>query len=111
MGFKVTEGEICCITLYLVSPQVGSRLKETSYRKTESDLLNVVRNVSRYINNEAKVSGHKKYAYSFILYLCLHVINVIFNIKLLDIFIDGEFWDLGSRFVPYTYFLPTRNYV
>ena len=28
-------------------------------------------NVCRYINNEAKVSGHKKYAFGFILYLCL----------------------------------------
>ena len=70
----------------------------------------MVRNVSRYINNEAKVSGHKKYAYSFILYLCLHVINVMFNIYLLDIFIDGEFMGLGSRFVSYTNFLTTRNY-
>ena len=63
--------------------------------------MNVVQNVCQYINNVAKVSGHKKYAYSFIFYLSLNVLNVIFNIYLLDIFIDGEFKDLGSRFVFY----------
>ena len=68
--------------------------------------MNVVRNVSRYIKNEAQgriISGHKRYAYSFILYLSLHVLNVIFNMYLLDVFIDGEFRDLGSRFVSTTY--------
>ena len=63
----------------------------------------MVRNVCRYIDNEAKVSGHKKYAFSFIFYLCLHVLNVIFNIYLLDIFIDGEFLGLGNRFVTSNY--------
>jgi len=71
----------------------------TVNKKTLDEKKNVSRNVCRYINNEAKVSGHKKYAYGFILYLCLHILNVIFNIYLLDILIDGEFRGLGSRFV------------
>ena len=72
----------------------------------------MVRNVSRYIKNEAQgciISGHKRYAYSFIIYLCLHVLNVILNMYLLDIFIDGEFLDLGSRFVSLTYCFRTHQ--
>ena len=88
-------------TSKIVSAQLRAKFNGTSYRKTESERLNVVQNVCQYINNVAKVSGHKKYAYSFIFYLSLNVLNVIFNIYLLDIFIDGEFKDLGSRFVFY----------
>ena len=88
-----------CKQVKLASAQLRSRLTGPSYRKTKAEKRTVSQNVCRFINNEAKVSGHKKYAYGFILYLCLHILNVILNIFLLDILIDGEFMRLGSRFV------------
>ena len=59
----------------------------------------MVGNVARYIKNEIAVWGHKKYAYGYLLYLGLNVFNVLFNIFLLNLFLNGEFLNLGTGFV------------
>ena len=74
------------------------------FRDSEDKRVNVLENVSRYIKNENQVSGHKKYAYGYIFYLCMHILNVIFNFYLLDVFIDGDFLNLGSLFVSLAFF-------
>lgn len=59
---------------------------------------NVVRNVARYIRDDIADAGHNKYAYGYLLYLGLNVLNVLFNIFLLNLFLNGEFLKLGIRF-------------
>eukprot|EP00092_Neocalanus_flemingeri_P075203 GFUD01093128.1.p1 GENE.GFUD01093128.1~~GFUD01093128.1.p1 ORF type:complete len:245 (-),score=59.73 GFUD01093128.1:47-682(-) len=51
------------------------------------------------VKNIASTYGHKKYAYGFFFCQFLNLINVIFNIWLLDQFIEGKFLDLGSRWI------------
>ena len=72
-----------------------------SFRDSEDNkkLGNVVKNVSRYIKNENQVSGHKKYAYGYLLYLGFNLLNVVFNFYLLNVFLKGDFVNLGSRYV------------
>ena len=71
------------------------------FRQSEDDKKgNIVKNVSRFIKND-NVSGHKKYAYGYLFYLCLHILNVIFNIYLLNVFISGDFLNLGTEFVSF----------
>ena len=68
-------------------------------QKNASDRQEIVANVTKYIVKEAKTLGHKKYAYGFWSCLILNFINAIFNFILLDIFIGGEFLNLGVRWL------------
>jgi len=63
------------------------------------DRSKVVRNVTNYIIKEAKSSGHKKYAYGFWSCWILNLINVISNFIILDSFIDGNFFNLGTEWI------------
>ena len=70
------------------------------FRESEDKqkLRNVVSNVARYIRDDIADAGHNKYAYGYLIYLILNVLNVLFNIFLLDLFLNGEFLSLGVRF-------------
>ena len=70
------------------------------FRESEDKqkLRNVVSNVARYIRDDIADAGHNKYAYGYLIYLILNVLNVLFNIFLLDLFLNGEFLNLGIRF-------------
>ena len=65
----------------------------------EDDRLNMVKNIARFVDREGRMYGHKKYAYGFLFCQFLNLINVIFNIWLLDSFIEGKFLDLGFQWI------------
>jgi len=72
---------------------VGNKQKEVKDRKE------VIRNITNYIVKEAKTLGHMKYAFGFWGCLILNLVNAVFNFELLDIFIEGQFRNLGSKWI------------
>ena len=72
---------------------VGKKQKESK------DQEEVIKNITNYIVKEAKTLGHMKYAFGFWGCLILNLVNAIFNFFLLDIFIEGQFTNLGSKWI------------
>jgi len=68
-------------------------------KQKEEDRLNMVKNIARFVEKDNRTYGHKKYAYGFLFCQFLNLLNVIFNIWLLDAFIEGHFLDLGFKWI------------
>ena len=59
---------------------------------------NMVQNISRVVDPESKLCGHRKYGYGFLLYLLLNIANVVFNVWLMNKFLGGDFLNLGIKY-------------
>ena len=59
---------------------------------------NMVQNISRVVDPESKLCGHRKYGYGFLLYLLLNIANVVFNVWLMNTFLGGDFLNLGIKY-------------
>ena len=68
-------------------------------QQKEGDRKNMVKNIARFVDKENGLYNHRKYAYGFLFCQFLNLVNVIFNIWLLNTFIEGRFLDLGSRWI------------
>ena len=72
---------------------VGKKQKESK------DQEEVIKNITNYIVKEAKTLGHMKYAFGFWGCLILNLVNAIFNFFPLNISIEGQFTNLGSKWI------------
>merc|ERR1712080_25938 len=61
-----------------------------------------IEKIAKFLHTYRKGMGHRKYSYSYYLCTGLNLLNVIINIILLDIFIDGQFLSLGSRWMSFS---------
>jgi len=68
-------------------------------QQKEEDRQNMVKNIARFVDKDTSLYNHRKYAYGFFFCQFLNLANVIFNIWLLNHFIEGEFINLGSRWM------------
>ena len=68
-------------------------------QQKEEDRMNMVKNIARFVDRETGLYNHKKYAYGYLFCQFLNLINVVFNIWLLDTFIEGHFLDLGWKWI------------
>ena len=63
----------------------------------ESERQEMIEKVARYVEAKNKCLSYRKYCYGYIFYLCLNVVNVVFNIFLSNTFLHGDFLNLGFR--------------
>jgi len=71
-----------------------ARTAETEKRKE------IVQNIGRFIQREGRLTqGHKRFAYGFLGTCLLNIFIVLLNIWLLDLFISGNFRNLGYDYL------------
>ena len=73
-------------------------LKEVFFSsQPESERHKMIEKVARYVEAKNKSLSYRKYCYGYIFCLCLNVANVVFNIFLMNIFLHGDFLNLGLK--------------
>jgi len=83
------EGKMKCIAEGVTTGNNG----DSSARQT------IINNIAKFIAKQNKTKGHVKYAASFMICQVLSLLNVLFNVFLLDVFFQGKFLDFGARWI------------
>merc|ERR1719193_1580234 len=65
----------------------------------EKQRRNTIKNISKFIHQQNKSSGHAKYAYGFLGCLCLSLAVVVFNFYFLNVVFKNKFNNLGIRWL------------
>ena len=65
------------------------------FSQPESERQGMIEKIANYIEAKNKCLSYRKYCYGYIFCLCLNLANVVFNIFLMNIFLRGDFLNLG----------------
>ena len=65
------------------------------FSQPESERQGMIEKIADYVEAKNKCLSYRKYCYGYIFCLCLNLANVVFNIFLMNIFLRGDFLNLG----------------
>ena len=112
---------LCKVWEYLEEGKMRVIAKDVSrgYKLDSEDKVDLKRNITKFIMNQNKTSGHKvyylilhrevhsilsflkKYAFGYVLCLFLNLLNSVMCIINFNTFLDGNFWSIGSNSWPF----------